>query len=306
MVFNKGTNLFTSVFTRCAEKLSHHSAAAGVVPVEYHPLPQSASSWQLTPTRFRMIPIHPNSPESLRKEAREYMLRSFYQEAPIPLVLGFNDRIQKGCKSTVNYLFEEIDAHLKSGVSVVICDNDDMNRIVGCGFSRIWEKDDSYVIDYSMDVKSWHNSAASKAAKKDIESQGILQWRSLQTLHIYNLGQKLLKVSSKKYALYLYMLHISTLARANGLSSITILNSMIKEIDITECLVYCQSNFLGFDKVVYKIFPNPQIIDQVKYKDEELVINGERCFQKIHHLDGIKFFVEFFHSNVNSERNKLL
>ena len=148
-----------------------------------------------------------------------------------------------------------------------------------------------------MDVKTWHNSAAKIVADKDNPDR-VLEWRSLQSLHIYNLGQKLLCKSSKKYALYLAMLTISPCAQQKGLSSIEVIDTMINDFDISECLIYCQSNFPGFDKVIYKLLPNPHIVDQVMYKDEELVINGEKVFQKIAHLEGLKFFVDFLMNEI--------
>ena len=270
------------------------------VPVEYHKLPQSPPPWKLKPERFKMVILDPKSPKSLRLLAKEYMLKSFYEEAPIPHILGFDARIKSGCQTTCDYLDKEMDAHLDSGVSAVFCDKDDMSHIVGCGFSKIWTKNADYNPIYDIDVKSWHNLAAKKVEEKDTVT-GILEWRTLQSLHIYNLGQKLLSTSSKKFAFYLAMLHISSCARKGGLSSETILNTLMREFDISDCLFYCQSNFPSFDKTVYKIFPNPQIVDCVKYNDLDLLVNGERCFRNLNHLDSLKFFVEFFDSKVSFE-----
>ena len=70
----------------------------------------------------------------------------------------------------------------------------------------------------------------------------------------------------------------------------------MRVMEISECLFYMQSNFPGFDKTVKNIFPNPQVVDEVKYKDEDLMIDGKRCFEKIEKLEGLKFFAEFFKS----------
>ena len=264
------------------------------VPVEHHLLQHSPPPWNVAQNRFQMVPIGPDSPEVLRQSAKEYMLKAFYQEAPIPRALGLDTRLNLGCRSTFDYLDKEMNAHLDSGVSTVICDNEDMNKIVGCGFSKIWSRNSEYRPIYDVDVKSWHNMAAENATQKD-GIEGILEWRSSQSQHIYNLGQMLLAQSTKKFALYLAMLHISPCAQSSGLSSRIILKTMMQEMDISNCLIYLQSNFPGFEKSVYSVLPNPQLVDQVKYKDEELCINGNRCFKKIEHLDGLKFFVEFFH-----------
>ena len=292
-------NLFREAFTRAAKMSSFTTTQH--VPVEYHNLIHSPTPWKVVPEGFRMVVVNSETSKSLRQSTKEYMLRTFYQEAPIPLVLGLNERINKNCDVTHRYLENEINAHLDSGMSSVLYDNENLDEIVGGGFCRIWEKNTNYNIDFTMDVKAWHNFAAENVADKDNINR-VLDWRSLQSLHIYNLGQKLLNKSSKKYSFYLAMLHISPCAQAKGLSSMNVINTMLKDFDLSECLIYCQSNFPGFDKVIYKLLPNPEIVDQVMYKDEELVINGERVFQKISHLEGLKFFVEFFNEpRLNSE-----
>ena len=284
-------NLFGQALTRAARMSSFTTTQH--VPVEYHNLRHSPTPWKIEPEGFRMVVVNSETSKSLRQSAKEYMLRTFYQEAPIPLVLGLNEKIKKGCEATHRYLDKEINAHLDSGMSTVVYDNDNLDKIVGCGFCRIWEKNNNYNIDFTMDVEAWHNLAAESVADKDIVNR-VIEWRSLQSLHIYNLGQKLLNRSPKKYAFYLAMLHISPCAQAKGLCSTNVINTMIKEFDLSESLIYFQSNFPGFDKLVYKLLPNSKIVEQVMYKDEELVINGERVFQKICHLEGLKFFVDFF------------
>ena len=272
-------------------------------PVEHHDLSHSVPPWKMpvSDSRFTMIPILPDSPKHLRQKAKEYMLTSFYQEAPIPIALGLNERLSKGCKETSKYIDEEMDAHLDSGVSIVVVHDDGITnpqKIVACGFSKIWGRNEKYVIDQATDVETWHNLAALKASQNKDNAAGILEWRSLQTLHIYNLGQKLLSLSSKRYALYFAMLHIHPSARTSGISSQSILNTMLKEFDIDECLVYAQSNFPGFDKVIYNIFPSPIIVDKVLYKDEQLMFDDKRCFEKIDNLNGLTFFAELFGSQI--------
>ena len=269
-------------------------------PVEHHNLCHSEPPWKMlgSDSRLTMIPILPDSPKHLRQKAKEYMLTSFYQEAPIPIALGLNERLSKGCKETSKYIDEEMDAHLDSGVSIVVVHDDGPRKIVACGFSKIWGRNEKYVIDQATDVETWHNQAALKANQNKDIAAGILEWRSLQTLHIYNLGQKLLSFSTKRCALYFAMLHIHPSARTCGISSQSILNTMLKEFDIDECLVYAQSNFPGFDKIIYNIFPSPIIVDKVLYKDEQLMFDDKRCFEKIDNLNGLTFFAELFGSQI--------
>ena len=244
----------------------------------------------MSPERFKMFLVNPQTSESMRSKAKISMLKHFYQEAPIPIALRLNDRINQGCEQTCKYLDNEMNAYLDSGVSTIFCDESD--EIVGCGLNRIWERNQDYKIDFTTDVKTWHNLAAKNVSDKDSVS-AILDWRTRQSLHIYNLGQKLLHNSSKRYAIYFGMAYIIPIARANGLSSVTTIKTLIKELDLSDCLVFFQSNFLSWDKSVYQIFPNIEIIDQVLYEEEELVINGEKYFEKIKHLHGLKFFAEF-------------
>ena len=272
-------------------------------PVEHHYLSQSVPPWKMleSDSRFTMIPILPDSPKYLRQNAKEYMLTSFYQEAPIPIALGLSERLSEGCQETSKYIDEEMNAHLDSGVSVVVVHDDgttNPQKIVACGYSKIWGRNEKYVIDQATDVETWHNLSALKASQNKDNAAGILEWRSLQTLHIYNLGQKLLNLSTKRYALYFAMLHIHPSARTCGISSQSILNTMLKEFDIGDCLVYAQSNFPGFDKVIYNIFPSPIIVDKVLYKDEQLMFDDKRCFEKIDNLHGLTFFAELFGSQI--------
>ena len=275
-----------SSFVRKAFKKSYCTK----VPIENHVLPHSLIPWRLTPEGYKMVLVNHQTSETLRHKARLSMLKHFYQEAPIPLALRLNDRINQGCEQTLKYLDNEMDIYLDSGVSIITCDKS--NEVVGCGMNRIWERNPNYDIDFLTDVKSWHNLAANNVANKDRIS-AVLDWRNQQLLHIYNLGQKLLHSSSKRYAFYLGMAYITQSARNDGITSVIMIRNLIKNLDLNDCLLFFQSNFLSWDKSVYQIFPNAQIVDQVLYEDEELIVNGERYFEKIKHLHGLKFFAEF-------------
>lgn len=270
-------------FVRLIIKASYNTK----VPIETHVPPHSPIPWTMTPERYKLVLVNQDTPETLRSKAKLSMLKHFYQEAPIPLALRFNDRIKEGCEKTSKYLDDEMNAYLDSGVSSILCD--ESNEVVGCGLNRIWERNDDYRIDLVTDVRKWHNLAAKNVSNKDSVS-AVLDWRDHQRLHIYNLGQKLLSMSSKNYAIYFGMAYITPNARSEGLSSVILIRTMMKNIDYSDSLVFFQSNFSSWDKSVYKIFPNIKIIDQVLYKDQELVVNRERYFQKIEHLHGLKFF----------------
>ena len=55
-----------------------------------------------------------------------------------------------------------------------------------------------------------------------------------------------------------------------------------------------QSNFRGFDKSVDEFYKNPELLDQVKYSEEQLILKESdgRAFKVIEHLDGLRFYFD--------------
>ena len=74
--------------------------------------------------------IHPN--ENV-KPIKDYMLRNFYREAPIPLVLG----LSRECTKTDAFIENEVKLFVQSGVSLKFTDaksNENQIRIFGESF----------------------------------------------------------------------------------------------------------------------------------------------------------------------------
>jgi hypothetical protein len=53
-----------------------------------------------------------------------------------------------------------------------------------------------------------------------------------------------------------------------------------------------QSNFRGFDRFVEKTFGDARVVDTVGYDDEELVVDGAKCFAALSALGGIRFYAD--------------
>ena len=213
---------------------------------------------------------------------KDYMLKTFYREAPIPSALN----LSRNCDKTKAFLEKEIKLFINSGVSLKILDCHS-REIVGIGFSVVWKRNTNYEV-IGLSAKDWHNMAA-VISKDYCENQRHLIWRELQYQHIYDLGQIVLRNSGQSHVFYLAMLYLNKEVRSSQLSDIVI------SIPKPGCSLLCQSNFRGFDKTVYKTFKNPIILDEVKYSEEKLVLNerGDRAFQPIDHLDGLRFFADY-------------
>ena len=61
-----------------------------------------------------------------------------------------------------------------------------------------------------------------------------------------------------------------------------------------DCSCFLQSNFRAFDKSVARTFKRPKMTDEVKYAEEQLILDDHegRAFKVIDHLDGLRFFTD--------------
>ena len=84
--------------------------------------------------------IKPNCTDEM-SNIKEYMFKTFYKEAPIPIVL----KLDRNCQETKRFLQKELDLFVNSGVSYKFCDSSS-GDIVGIGFSCVWNRDPSYEI----------------------------------------------------------------------------------------------------------------------------------------------------------------
>ena len=221
-----------------------------------------------------------------RREAKEYMRRVFYKEAPIPMALG----LAEGPKQVQDFLEEEMDTHLDSGGCLQFREEEGGKRLLGVGFFCLWAKREEYVV-LEGDATSWHNAAAVLAKEREAQIDPRVTWRDLQYQHIYNLSQRVLRrYPKKKGMVWAAMLSFVKEARERGLSE-HLMSSSIHMSDESEVILGAQSNFPGFDKFVFKQFRNPLLVDQAKYAHEELEVDGVKVLQSLAHLDGMKFFI---------------
>ncbi len=213
------------------------------------------------------------------------MRRTFYMEAPIPQVL----QLSRHCAKTHAFLDKEMDLFIQSGVSIKFVKDQEPSKVLGVGFSVTWKQNPSYEI-VGANVRDWHNAAAELAAEWPHHDEKHLIWRDLQYQHIYDLSQRVLTQSRKPHLVYLAMLVLSPEIRGQDSLSDKFLGQIPQE-DTHSIMV--QSNFRGFDKTVFKSFPKTKLVDQVKYSEEELIVNSDcRAFKIIDHLDGIRFFAQ--------------
>ena len=124
-------------------------------------------------------------------------------------------------------------------------------------------------------------------------------WRDLQFQHIYNLSQRLMRQLGRSRTFYAGALYFDSSVRSFGLSDILI-GSVAQICSNSNSLLMTQSNFRGFDQFVEGNFKNPQIVEAIRYDDEELVLptnvdddKQEKCFKLLSKLDGIRFYADF-------------
>ncbi len=254
------------------------------VPRESHP-EWHLTKWTATHKNVDIRAIDRNCDEE-REKAKEYMRKIFYREAPIPRALG----LARAPQEVQDFLNMEMDVYLDSGASISFKNNDTGN-LVGVGLCALWAVDKDYqVVD--GDAKTWHHAAAILAKERSPEVDPRVTWRDLQYQHIYNLCQMVLqqRAPEKKGVVWAGMLSFEKEAREMGLSTV-LMDHCIQVAEEDGVLVGCQSNFPGFDKFLYKHFSNPVLIEETKYADEELEVDGTKVLQFLEFLGSMKFFV---------------
>lgn len=117
-------------------------------------------------------------------------------------------------------------------------------------------------------------------------------WRDLQFQHLHNLSQRLMRASGRGRTLYAGALYFDPSVRDIGLSDL-LLGTVSNICSASNSILMTQSNFRGFDRFVENNFKNPQIVEFMKYDDEELVLpEVGKCFKLLSKLDGIRFYAD--------------
>lgn len=217
-------------------------------------------------------------------DAKAFMTRHFYRDAPIPRALGLSD----GSAQVKRFLEQEMSLYLDSGGSLQFRKK---GELVGVGFMALWAKDESYEV-VEADALSWHNAAAAVAAELAPAVDPRVTWRDLQFQHIYNLSQAAMKRYRRTRGLvWAGALIYSEKLRSSGLTDALLVNSAGRAAD-SSLMLGCQSNFPGFDKYLLKYYRNPHLEDELRYKDEHLVVDGRQVFKSLAHCQMIRFFLD--------------
>ena len=107
------------------------------------------------------------NPNENVKPIKDYMLRNFFREAPIPVVLG----LSRKCAKTDAFIENELKLYVQSGTSIKVTDSRS-NEIIGIGCCIAWKRNPDYeIIDAS--IKDWHNTSAEIAHEKPCEERHL-------------------------------------------------------------------------------------------------------------------------------------
>jgi hypothetical protein len=221
------------------------------------------------------------------------MRSTFYREAPVPLALKLADT---NCTRTHNFLNKEISTSLNSGTSLFYTKLNGTD-VISIALNLIWQRNKEYEV-VGANVKEWHNAAAEIIATTPELRDNHLVWRNYQFQHIYDVGQKLLEEApEKKYALYLSTGYIHPEYRSSGTSTtleiLKIDDFLTQWKNLSDCIIYCSTTFSKMDQRIQKFYPRYKPFDYISYTDQELVLDGSRCFQEFEHLGGITYHADF-------------
>ena len=258
------------------------------IPKETHVL--HPADWSFETDKYRVISLQ-NRPD-LHPVLKKYMVSTFYREAPIPVALNLT---KENCQSTHDYVMNEIDLGLKSGCSTIYI-KPPANDILSIRLNLIWQRDDKYKV-IGADAKLWHNAAAEVIDNDPEIVDRHLIWRNYQFQHIYDMGQNLLKKApKKKYALYLNTGYITPELRRSGSTLVRTVNRLDdyhRHWNLTDCVIYFASTISKANVHIQNQHKNYTELDYVSYAEEELVIDGKKCFEPFTKLGGITYYVDY-------------
>jgi len=161
--------------------------------------------------------------------------------------------------------------------------------------NTVWERNDEYnVID--ADMKTWHNAAAEIVAQCDDRDLGHLIWRDYQYQYIYNSIQKSLRKSNKSVGLYAGMGTVLPAYRGGGYTNI-LLYMIHTQWQLTQRCVFSTLTALPAHNTEHlqdmmKAFHVDIVehsVDEVKYSEQDLVLDGKKVFAECEHLGCLGF-----------------
>ena len=263
------------------------------IPQENHLDLLHSSGWSTMAKNNQQIEISgAEKYPKTKKEVRNYMKSTFYKTAPIPKALGLS---RNSCKDTDAVINKEINDAVDSGASVLLTKksgNEESPEIVGCCLNQIWSKNPEYDI-VGANAKVWHDAAAEIAMRDSNKSIQHLIWRKLQLLHIYDVGQVMLnQMPQKKFALYLGAGFVNEDVRESDIME-EVFSILLDDWRTKDCIIYMITTFSKMEPIILKRLHNSTVVDQVRYEEEALELNGIRCFQACEGLGGMTFFANF-------------
>ena len=270
-----------------------------IIPKEKHVLHDP--NWSFKTDKYCISNVL-NHPE-LYGEIKDTILTP-YREGAIPMALNL---ARKGCSKTANFVQNEIESALESGGSMIFTNPQD-SKIIAISLSFIWQRNNMYEV-IGADLKSWHNAAAEVIARNPKRDDNHLIWRNYQTQHAYDIGQKLmLQMPEKKYALYFSLVYVDPKYRQSGSSLYPNLITELWNIrnygvqwNLADSIAYGMTTFtkMSEKKPHYGHYGHFKPFDFLSYEEEELVLDGGRCFEKFKKLGGMTFYVDYLEDFTN-------
>ena len=262
------------------------------IPREKHLDALHSSCWSMFAKNNPQIRISgPEKYPNLNERVNDYMTSTFYNSAPIPKTLGLSRTL---CKDTNTLVTREIDDAIYSGASMLFTKSKSHGSfdIVGCFLNQLWEKNSDYEV-VGANARLWHDAASEIAMNHPNKDIQHLIWRKLQFLHIYDLGQAMLnQMPQYKFALYLGAGFANEEVKESNVVG-EAFSLYLNNWKTKDCVIYMMTTFSKMEPIMLKRLDNPKVVDEVRYEEEMLELNGVRCFKSCEHLGGIKFFANF-------------
>ena len=98
--------------------------------------------------------------------------------------------------------------------------------------------------------------------------------------------------TGRESTFYVGAFYLDSSLRNFGISE-QVMDAMVRSRLTVDAVVMTQSNFRAADKLVERCFKKAQIVDSLKYDDETLILDSEKCFQLLKRRDGIRFYADF-------------
>ena len=117
---------------------------------------------------------------------------------------------------------------------------------------------------------------------------GQILWRGFQFQGLYHCAQQLMSTTGRSLTFYGGNFYVERELRASALVK-NVVTAYHKSTLDDRHVVFTQSNFRGTDGNLVGWGPTRRWFGEVKYKDIELAVGGERVFKKLEKLGEARF-----------------